>query len=171
MIYQFLIAIGIFICTKLLSIYIKRFKPVVYYHNTKRNHYLIQKTTHLQQYTDIPLWGLNGHLQSLYASQFRKGPPHQRNRIDIQNEHGFFSIHSIIDDLPAKSPIICFVPGIAGHVDNDYVKNFVQYFYKHGFKTVVFNWPGCGDSPTYKNISILGETSNIKKNDQSSTSR
>jgi len=44
------------------------------------------------------------------------------------------------------------VPGIAGHSSNDYIKNFIHFCKNSGFKTVVFNWPGCDNKLTVSHI-------------------
>lgn len=42
------------------------------------------------------------------------------------------------------------VPGIAGHSSNDYIKNFVHFCKQSGFRTVVYNWPGCDNKLTVR---------------------
>jgi predicted alpha/beta-fold hydrolase len=57
------------------------------------------------------------------------------------------------------------IPGIGGHHENDYIKNFVsicQKYHKGKFRIVVMNWPGCGDSPLTDHIIPFGEVEDLQ---------
>jgi len=44
------------------------------YIENETNAALLNECKVLHSYDNIPLWGINGHFQSYYASQIRKGP-------------------------------------------------------------------------------------------------
>lgn len=55
----------------------------IYYNPTDLNGALLLHCTTMRQYDRVPLWGFNGHVQSIYASQVRKGPTYPLRRYVI----------------------------------------------------------------------------------------
>jgi hypothetical protein len=53
---------------------------IVYYNPTSRNESLVAACATMKVYDRVPLWGFNGHIQSIYASQVRKGPTYPLRR-------------------------------------------------------------------------------------------
>lgn len=47
---------------------------------TNRNRALLQECQTVKSYDNIPVWGFNGHIQSYFASQIRKGPTYPFER-------------------------------------------------------------------------------------------
>lgn len=142
----------VLLCSILLCllVYVIRFRhnhTELIYLNTEINEKLLTNCMTLRKYSRIPMWALNGHIQTIYASQIRKGPTYPIRREVLSSDHGS---SFAIDWLPCNEDdnnerILCVFPGIAGHIDNDYIKNFIHYCKLEGFRVVVWNWPGCGD--------------------------
>ena len=53
---------------------------VLTYNPTPRNAALVDLCPTMKQYDRVPIWGINGHIQSIYASQVRKGPTYELRR-------------------------------------------------------------------------------------------
>jgi len=141
-------------------------KTALFYGKTKKNMKIISLCKKLECYNDIPIWCnlpvVGGFVQSVYNSQIRKGPRHDSQKIQVDNNYGPIAVHWVVCDLPSDAPILCIIPGIAGHYDNDYVKNFVHFCKDIGkYRVVVMNWPGCGDSPLTCRIIPFGEVSDL----------
>lgn len=52
----------------------------IFFNHTHRNESLLALCKTLKTYDRVPLWGVNGHVQSIYASQIRKGPTYPLRR-------------------------------------------------------------------------------------------
>lgn len=50
------------------------------YHKTEINEKILKDCHTLRKYSQIPIWGVNGHIQTIYASQIRKGPTYPFKR-------------------------------------------------------------------------------------------
>jgi len=124
-----------------------------HYKDIRRNVLLLQG---LVPYERVPLWCLSGWVQSVYASKIRKGPDHECTLLKLEYNNGPFLLHKVSHQLPADTPVLFVVPGVAGHFTNDYIKNFVQRF-KNDFQVVVWNWPGCGESPPTHHFPTFGD--------------
>lgn len=60
-------------------------KSSVYFNPTSRNEAIIAECQTMHLYDRVPLWGINGHAQSIYASQVRKGPTYELHRYVIRS--------------------------------------------------------------------------------------
>ena len=59
---------------------------VLYYNPTSRNEDLVALCETMKCYDRVPIWGVNGHVQSIYASQVRKGPTYELQRYGLDYE-------------------------------------------------------------------------------------
>ena len=55
-------------------------KSSIYFNPTSRNEAIVTQCATMHLYDRVPLWGINGHVQSIYASQVRKGPTYELRR-------------------------------------------------------------------------------------------
>lgn len=55
-------------------------KSSIYFNPTSRNEAIVAQCATMHLYDRVPLWGFNGHVQSIYASQVRKGPTYELRR-------------------------------------------------------------------------------------------
>ena len=53
---------------------------IVYYNETETNKSAVGLCKTMKMYDRVPLWRFNGHIQSIYASQVRKGPTYELRR-------------------------------------------------------------------------------------------
>ena len=74
--------------TSLMAYYCLRVrarKSAIYYNPTSRNEAIVTHCRTMHLYDRVPLWGFNGHVQSIYASQVRKGPTYELRRYVIRS--------------------------------------------------------------------------------------
>ncbi|XP_049849295.1 monoacylglycerol lipase ABHD2 [Schistocerca gregaria] len=131
--------------------------------DTKFNKFILENCPSLKIYDRIPIWGLNGHLQTCYASAIRKGPTHLWKRECLENSDGEDFWIDWLNSKPRTNAIICVIPGIAGHSGNDYIKNFAHFCQLEGYQVVCWNWPGCGDHVlSHARMTTLGDAKHLK---------
>ena len=75
----------VLLCSILLGllVYVIRFRhnhTELIYLSTEINEKLLTNCMALRKYSRIPMWALNGHIQTIYASQIRKGPTYPIRR-------------------------------------------------------------------------------------------
>lgn len=66
-----------------LIIYLLKFRnntTELLYQKTEINEKILEDCDILKKYSKIPIWGINGHIQTIYASQIRKGPTYPFKR-------------------------------------------------------------------------------------------
>jgi hypothetical protein len=54
---------------------------------TTHNKAILEECTTIKLYDNIPIWGFNGHVQSYFASQIRKGPSYPFRRFVFLTHH------------------------------------------------------------------------------------
>jgi predicted alpha/beta-fold hydrolase len=140
-------------------------RVVLVHQETELTKKILEGCPNIHVYKNMPIWGLSGNLQSIYASQIRKGPTPKMERHFVLNAQGVEIAVDWIEgppDINDATPIILIVPGIAGHSSNDYIKNFVHFCKLSGFRTVVFNWPGCDNKLTKPYLQTTGDSKDLK---------
>ncbi|XVF03870.1 hypothetical protein REPUB_Repub05bG0030200 [Reevesia pubescens] len=107
-------------------------------------------TLHLP-YKPFPIVGWNCHIETIFAAIFRKFPDVKYRRECLRTkDNGTIALDWVCGDhrsLPADSPILILLPGLTGGSQDSYVKHMLVKARSKGWRVVVFNSRGCGDSP------------------------
>ncbi|XP_057967434.1 embryogenesis-associated protein EMB8-like [Malania oleifera] len=102
-------------------------------------------------YDPFPLIGWNGHVETIFAALFRSLPEVRYRRECLRmSDDGVVALDWVSGDLrrlPADSPILILLPGLAGGSGDRYVKHMLVRASSNGWRVVVFNSRGCADSP------------------------
>ncbi|XP_021288681.1 embryogenesis-associated protein EMB8 [Herrania umbratica] len=126
------------------------------------------KSLHLP-YKPFPIVGWNRHIETIFAAFFRK-VPHVRYRREClrTKDAGTIALDWASDDhrsLPADAPILILLPGLTGGSQDSYVKHMLVKARSKGWRVVVFNSRGCGDSPVttpqLQSASFPGDTCHV----------
>ncbi|KAK4486557.1 hypothetical protein RD792_009242 [Penstemon davidsonii] len=111
------------------------------------------KTLHLP-YTPYPLVAWNRHVETIFVAFFRSLPDVRLRRECLRTKDGgAVALDWVSGDnrslLPPDSPIVILLPGLTGGSGDSYVRHMVLRIRrsKGGWRVVVFNSRGCGDSP------------------------
>ncbi|EEF43442.1 alpha/beta hydrolase domain containing protein 1,3, putative [Ricinus communis] len=124
----------------------------------------IFKTLH-RPYKTFPLIGHNRHFETIFASFFRTTPYVRFKRECLRtNDDGSVALDWVAGDsrrLPLDSPILILLPGLTGGSEDSYVRHLLVKAKSKGWRVVVFNSRGCGDSPVttpqFYSASFLGD--------------
>ncbi len=106
----------------------------------------------------------NGHLQTLYYAIYHAIAtpvhlyPYKRELLHL-SDGGQIALDWIMDPtlkLQIDTPVLAVIPGLTGCLDDCYIRSLVEEGTKRGFKCVVVNHRGCGNTPlTSRNRSSL----------------
>ncbi|GMJ13774.1 hypothetical protein like AT3G50790 [Hibiscus trionum] len=131
-----------------------------------RDHFLPALYTNLRQpYNPFPLIAWNRHVETIFASFFRSVPDIRLRRECLRaKDGGSVSLDWVSGDhqrLPPDSPILILLPGLTGGSQDSYVRHMLTKANSKGWRVVVFNSRGCGESPVttaqFYSASFLGD--------------
>ncbi|XVF12876.1 hypothetical protein REPUB_Repub08aG0157700 [Reevesia pubescens] len=117
-------------------------------------------------YNPFPLIAWNCHVETIFAAFFRS-VSHVRLRRECLRvkDGGSVALDWVSGDhrrLPPDSPILILLPGLTGGSQDSYVRHMLTKAKSKGWRVVVFNSRGCGDSPVttpqFYSASFLGDT-------------
>ncbi|KAH9774907.1 AB hydrolase-1 domain-containing protein [Citrus sinensis] len=102
-------------------------------------------------YGPFPVIGWNCHVETIFAAFFRSLPDIKLKRECIRTkDDGSVALDWISGDhqlLPPDSPVLILMPGLTGGSEDSYVRHMLLRARSKGWRVVVFNSRGCGDSP------------------------
>lgn len=90
-----------------------------------------------------PLFQLNGHLQTIVPTQFRKVTGVQYSRERITTPDGDFLDLDWTQSGRDQLIIICH--GLEGNTSRAYIKGMVRYFDRKGWDVLAWNYRGCSE--------------------------
>ncbi|PHT57778.1 Embryogenesis-associated protein EMB8 [Capsicum baccatum] len=116
-------------------------------------------------YSAYPIVGWNRHIETIFASFFRSTPDVRLRRECLRTkDDGSVALDWVSGDdrrLPPDSPLLILLPGLTGGSDDSYVRHMLVRARSRGWRVVVFNSRGCGDSPVttpqFYSASFLGD--------------
>lgn len=102
-------------------------------------------------YTPFPLLGNNRHIETIFASFFRATPDARLKRECLRTkDDGAVALDWVSGEhqiLPPNSPVLILLPGLTGGSGDSYVRHMLIKARNKGWRVVVFNSRGCGNSP------------------------
>ncbi|TKY67908.1 Embryogenesis-associated protein EMB8 [Spatholobus suberectus] len=122
--------------------------------------------SHLSRpYRPFPLLAGNRHLETIFAAFFRSVPNVRLQRECLRtHDGGAVALDWVSGDdrrLPPDSPVLILLPGLTGGSEDAYVRHMLVRARSKGWRVVVFNSRGCGDSPVttpqFYSASFLGD--------------
>uniref|UniRef100_A0A3B1IWJ2 Monoacylglycerol lipase ABHD2 n=1 Tax=Astyanax mexicanus TaxID=7994 RepID=A0A3B1IWJ2_ASTMX len=123
--------------------------PDLTYQDTALNRFLLKSCPHLtKEYIPPLLWGKSGHLQTaLYGKLGRVSSPHpkgQRKYLPMQDgATSTFDLFEPLADHQSGADITMVIcPGIGNHSEKHYIRTFVDYSQKQGYRCAVLNHLG-----------------------------
>ncbi|KAF5734953.1 embryogenesis-associated protein EMB8 [Tripterygium wilfordii] len=131
-----------------------------------RERFLLPLMTILSKpYTPFPLVAYNRHLETIFAAFFRSIPQIRLRRECLRTaDDGAVALDWVAGDdgrLPLETPVVILLPGLTGGSDDSYVRHMLVRARSKGWRVVVFNSRGCGDSPVttpqFYSASFLGD--------------
>ncbi|KAK7312134.1 hypothetical protein VNO77_35762 [Canavalia gladiata] len=116
-------------------------------------------------YHSSPLLASNRHLETIFAAFFRSVPDVKLRRQCLRTQDGgSVALDWVSGDdrlLPPDSPLLILLPGLTGGSEDAYVRHMLVRARSKGWRVVVFNSRGCGDSPVttpqFYSASFLGD--------------
>ncbi|CAL1373688.1 unnamed protein product [Linum trigynum] len=122
------------------------------------------KTIH-HPYDAYPIIASNRHVETIFASFFRSIPEVRFKRECLRTkDDGAVALDWVSGDdrqLPPESPVLILLPGLTGGSGDSYVRHMLIRARSKGWRVVVFNSRGCGDSPVttpqFYSASFLGD--------------
>ncbi|XP_038875981.1 embryogenesis-associated protein EMB8 [Benincasa hispida] len=116
-------------------------------------------------YKPFPVIGSNRHLETIFASFFRTCPNVKLRRECLRAaDNGTVALDWVAGDdlrLPLDSPVLILLPGLTGGSQDSYVRHMLVRARDRGWRVVVFNSRGCGNSPVttpqFYSASFLGD--------------
>ncbi|KAL0372907.1 UNVERIFIED_CONTAM: Embryogenesis-associated protein [Sesamum calycinum] len=126
------------------------------------------KTLHLP-YVPYPFIGWNCHVETIFAAFFRSLPDVRFRRECLRTrDDGAVALDWVSGDdrnLPSNSPVLILLPGLTGGSEDTYVRHMLLRGRSKGWRVVVFNSRGCGNSPVttaqFYSASFLGDISEV----------
>ncbi|KAJ8768429.1 hypothetical protein K2173_021582 [Erythroxylum novogranatense] len=102
-------------------------------------------------YSPFPVIAHNPHVETIFASFFRSTPHVRYKRECLRTkDDGSVALDWASGDhgsLPADSPLVILLPGLTGGSEDSYVRHMLVRARSKGWRVVVFNSRGCGNSP------------------------
>nr|XP_025888266.1 embryogenesis-associated protein EMB8 isoform X2 [Solanum lycopersicum] len=116
-------------------------------------------------YNPYPIVSGNRHIETIFAAFFRDVPDLRLRRECLRTkDDGSIALDWVSGDdrsLPPDSPLLILLPGLTGGSDDSYVRHMLLRARSRGWRVVVFNSRGCGDSPVttpqFYSASFLGD--------------
>ncbi|XP_031262756.1 embryogenesis-associated protein EMB8 isoform X1 [Pistacia vera] len=116
-------------------------------------------------YTPFPIIGWNCHVETIFAAFFRSQPDVRLKRECLRTkDDGSVALDWVSGDhqrLPPDSPLLILLPGLTGGSQDTYVRHMLVRARRKGWRAVVFNSRGCGESPVttsqFYSASFLGD--------------
>ncbi|CAH9124948.1 unnamed protein product [Cuscuta epithymum] len=108
------------------------------------------KSLHNNTYRPYPIIGWNRHAETIYAAFFRTLPDVKLRRECLRTkDDGSVALDWVSGDdgLPPDCPVLILLPGLTGGSEDTYVRHMLVRARKKGWRVVVFNSRGCGNSP------------------------
>ncbi|XWS50160.1 hypothetical protein CRYUN_Cryun12cG0065100 [Craigia yunnanensis] len=120
-------------------------------------------------YNPFPLIAWNRHVETIFAAFFRSVPQVRLRRECLRvKDGGSVALDWVSGDhrrLPPDSPVLILLPGLTGGSQDSYVRHMLTKAKSKGWRVVVFNSRGCGDSPVtnpqFYSASFLGDTCEV----------
>ncbi|XP_075413959.1 monoacylglycerol lipase ABHD2 [Tenrec ecaudatus] len=143
------VAAVLYVIVRCLNLKSPTAPPELYFQDSGLSRFLLKSCPLLtKEYIPPLIWGKSGHIQTaLYGKMGRVRSPHpygQRKFITmIDGATSTFDLfeplaeHCIGDDI---TMVIC--PGIANHSEKQYIRTFVDYAQKNGYRCAVLNHLG-----------------------------
>lgn len=108
-------------------------------------------------------------METIFAAFFRSLPDVKLKRECIRTkDDGSVALDWISGDhqlLPPNSPVLILLPGLTGGSEDTYVRHMLLRARSKGWRVVVFNSRGCGDSPVttpqFYSASFLGDIQEV----------
>nr|KYP68119.1 hypothetical protein KK1_021737 [Cajanus cajan] len=123
--------------------------------------------SHLSRpYRPFPLLAANRHVETIFAAFFRSVPDVRLRRECLRTQDGGavaldWWVSGDARRLPPDSPLLILLPGLTGGSEDAYVRHMLVRARSNGWRVVVFNSRGCGDSPVttpqFYSASFLGD--------------
>lgn len=102
-------------------------------------------------YNPFPVIGSNRHVETIFAAFFRSLPEVKFRRECLRTkDDGAVALDWVAGDdrkLPPLSPVLILLPGLTGGSGDTYVRHMLIRARTLGWRVVVFNSRGCGNSP------------------------
>ncbi|KAL1324655.1 hypothetical protein HN51_034820 [Arachis hypogaea] len=116
-------------------------------------------------YHPFPFLGWNRHIETISASFYRSIPDIRLRRQCLRTQDGgAVALDWVSGDdrrLPPDAPLLILLPGLTGGSGDSYVRHMLNKARSKGWRVVVFNSRGCGDSPVttpqFYSASFLGD--------------
>ncbi|KPP63903.1 abhydrolase domain-containing protein 2-A-like, partial [Scleropages formosus] len=143
------VATVLYIIVRCLNLKSPTAPPEITYQDTPLNHFLLKSCSLLtKEYIPPLLWGKSGHLQTaLYGKLGRVSSPHPHgHRKYLPMEDGATATFDLFEPLADHQTgddvtmVIC--PGIGNHSEKHYIRTFVDYSQKQGYRCAVLNHLG-----------------------------
>ncbi|TYI39806.1 hypothetical protein ES332_A02G119300v1 [Gossypium tomentosum] len=137
-----------------------------------RDRFLPSLHTNLRlPYNPFPLIARNRHVETIFASFLRSIPQVRLRRECLRvKDGGSVALDWVSGDhrrLPPDSPVLILLPGLTGGSQDSYVRHMLTKANGKGWRVVVFNSRGCGESsvttPQFYSASFLGDTYEVVK--------
>ncbi|WCJ18750.1 alpha/beta-Hydrolases superfamily protein [Euphorbia peplus] len=118
-----------------------------------------------RSYSPFFLVGKNRHVETIFASFFRMAPlVRYKRECFITKDGGVVTLDWISGDSrrqAPETPVLILMPGLTGGSEDSYVRHMLVRAKSKGWRIVVFNSRGCGDSPVitpqFYSASFLGD--------------
>ncbi|MCJ8734297.1 hypothetical protein PDJAM_G00233610 [Pangasius djambal] len=143
------VATVLYIIVRCLNLSSPSAAPKITCRNTPLNHYLLKSCSILtKEYVPPLLWGKSGHFQTaLYAKMGRVYSPHPCGmRVYLPMHDGatatFDLFEPIGDHVTGDDITMVICPGIGNHSEKHYIRTFVDYSQKKGYRCAVLNHLG-----------------------------
>ncbi|KAK4489235.1 hypothetical protein RD792_005031 [Penstemon davidsonii] len=120
-------------------------------------------------YIPYPVIAWNCHVETIFAAFFRSLPDVRFRRECLRTKDGgSVALDWVSGDnhsLPPDSPLLILLPGLTGGSEDTYVRHMLLRARSKGWRVVVFNSRGCGNSPVttaqFYSASFLGDISEV----------
>ncbi|XP_023128396.2 monoacylglycerol lipase ABHD2 [Amphiprion ocellaris] len=143
------VATILYIIVRCLNLKSPTAPPEIIYQDTPLSHYLLKSCPMLtKEYIPPLLWGKSGHLQTvLYGKMGRVNTPTPcgvRKFLPMQDgATATFDLFEALGDHSAGDDITMVIcPGIGNHSEKNYIRTFVDYSQRQGYRCAVLNHLG-----------------------------